>query len=814
MKKNLLAMTVMLCALFSAFQAKASFTILNYDTTGAIQVPPGMYHYEVLHFGISNTEGENIELESIEFEFSGLNPQALFSNTELHANNVQIASVIPALQNGTATFQFSSSVMIPAGQTKSFVLYADIQPGCNGGYYNVDIVDASAFRMISQSSMPVSGMGYETGSLISVAYTPTISIDGIPAQVCPNTPFTPHATITWNSASVCMDNLVYEWDFTWNSTVASAPTLTAPAIQFTNSGTYTITLQITDTVIHRSWHAFYPVQVSPLPNGYIQTTGYGQLNCLNDTVTLRATLQNVNSFYWDYNGTPMGSNLTILALQAGNYTLHTSNNNGCGTTEQSMVITRDTFGVQLLWNGDNVDTGLVCPGNSFSLHPFIVGTNWNSNTYEWSDGTSLTWLDNASGVGNYSVTVTNYLGCSVTDNITITERTVTPPTLTAQGPTQFCAGGSLLITATPGYQWHNWTGGYTSLSRDSILVMWDGEITLTAQDSFGCMVQSNTILVDVVNGPGTPTITQNGCELITNLTSNNLQWFVNNGQIIDSTQVIIPQMSGLYSVMVTDQFGCTSTSEQLAYSMPALPVISTNGSTQLCTGESVLLTVQPGFNFLWSNGATTQSILVNQPGTYTATVTNGTCIQTASPISVTVTNCDQSPSGQINLFYATPNNVCSGSSVNLTWATTNAISGQFSTDHPIGGNPFAFAFTQVVSVIVYQTTTFTLTIQDGNLHSHSQTIVVHVDTCTTTGTEEIDLEAAIKLYPNPTSSVITVENIPSGVERYSITSITGQVLTEATTNNAQQTTIDVSSFASGVYFLRLDNGTTKKFIKE
>ncbi len=805
----------MLCALFSTFQTKASFTILNYDTTGVLQVPPGMYHYEVLHFGIRNTEGENIELETIKFEFSGLNPQALFSNIELHANNAQIGSVIPVLQNGTATFQFSSSVIIPAGQTHLFVLYADVQPGCNGGYYNVDIVDASAFRMTSLSSMPVSGMGYETGSFISVAYTPTISIDGIPAQVCPNTPFTPHATITWNSASVCMDNLVYEWDFTWNSTVASASTLTAPTIQFNNSGTYTISLLVTDTVMQRSWYEPSTIQVSPLPNGYIQTTGYGTLNCLNDTVTLKATLQNVTSFYWDYNGTPMGSNLTILALQAGNYTLHTSNNNGCGTTEQSIVITRDTFGVQLLWNGENADTGLICPGQYFSLNQALVGTQYNGLTYQWSDGSSLNWLNNANTTGEYGVTVTNYLGCSADDHITIAEREVIAPVLTAHGPTQFCAGGSLLITATPGYQWHNWTGGYTSLSRDSILVMWDGELTLTAQDSFGCMVQSNTISVDVVNGPGTPTITQNGCEVVCNFNGNNLQWYVNGGQILDSTQVIVPQMSGLYTVVVTNEFGCSASSEQLPYQMPPLPVISANGPTQFCEGESVLLTVQPGFNFLWSNGATTQSILVNQSGTYTATVTNGTCVQIASPIEVVVTDCTQpAPAGQINSFYANPSHACAGSSINLYWSTSNGVNGSFYNDHNVGGGPFAFNLNASVSVIVYETTSFTLSIMDGNNNMTTQTITVHVDTCTTTGINNIAEEASIKLYPNPSTTTITVENIPDGVNNYSIVAVTGQVLTQTETANATTTTIDVSSLASGMYFLRFDNGLTKRFMKE
>ena len=43
-----------------------------------------------------------------------------------------------------------------------------------------------------------------------------------------------------------------------------------------------------------------------------------------------------------------------------------------------------------------------------------------------------------------------------------------------------------------------------------------------------------------------------------------------------------------------------------------LPTITSNGSSNLCAGGSINLTATGGSSFLWSTGATTQSILVNQ----------------------------------------------------------------------------------------------------------------------------------------------------------------------------------------------------------
>ncbi len=65
--------------------------------------------------------------------------------------------------------------------------------------------------------------------------------------------------------------------------------------------------------------------------------------------------------------------------------------------------------------------------------------------------------------------------------------------------------------------------------------------------------------------------------------------------------------------------------------------IQASGSTSLCEGSSVTLTASSASSYLWSNGATTQSIVVNQSGNYAVTLTNIIgCSATSAPIQVTV----------------------------------------------------------------------------------------------------------------------------------------------------------------------------------
>jgi hypothetical protein len=67
-----------------------------------------------------------------------------------------------------------------------------------------------------------------------------------------------------------------------------------------------------------------------------------------------------------------------------------------------------------------------------------------------------------------------------------------------------------------------------------------------------------------------------------------------------------------------------------------LPSISAIGSTTFCTGGSVTLTAQGTGSYLWSNGATSQSITATQGGNYSVTVTDNGCSTTTGVTTVTV----------------------------------------------------------------------------------------------------------------------------------------------------------------------------------
>ena len=73
---------------------------------------------------------------------------------------------------------------------------------------------------------------------------------------------------------------------------------------------------------------------------------------------------------------------------------------------------------------------------------------------------------------------------------------------------------------------------------------------------------------------------------------------------------------------------------QLASNTPALPVITSDNSHNLCGSQPITLTASGGSSYLWSNGETTQSITVSQAGSYTCQVTSYCGVNTSAPFVV------------------------------------------------------------------------------------------------------------------------------------------------------------------------------------
>jgi hypothetical protein len=168
-------------------------------------------------------------------------------------------------------------------------------------------------------------------------------------------------------------------------------------------------------------------------------------------------------------------------------------------------------------------------------------------SYLWSTGETVQTIS-VTEEGNYKVTVTNSEGCSSVSNvIRITVDPVEIPTLTVQGDTVFCAGGSVQLSssASSAYTWSN------GANTQSITVTEPGTYFVTTQglcnefSSTSVSVEVLTSEIPVVTGD---TIAIDNVATLS-ASGTNLQWYTSQ---TDDT----PVFSG--NVFETPTLGATA----------------------------------------------------------------------------------------------------------------------------------------------------------------------------------------------------------------------------------------------------------------
>ncbi len=273
-----------------------------------------------------------------------------------------------------------------------------------------------------------------------------------------------------------------------------------------------------------------------------------------------------------------------------------------------------------------------------------AGTVGSTNSHTWT----FNWIAPAAGTG--SVTFYGAFNCSNNNGSSggdaiFTSTLVIPQcnastTVTANGPTTFCAGGSVTLNAGAGFQTYLWSNGATT---QTITVTTAGTYNVTVTNAGGCQAVASSVPVVVNAAPSVPVITPNGSTTfcqggIVNLTATGglAGYLWSTGA---TTQTIIASSAGNYFVTVTNANGCTSTSSPTQVIVNALPTPSISGSSTICAGASSVLNAGAGYNsYLWSNGATTQTITVNTANTFSVTVTNANGCSGSSSIVTTIGN--------------------------------------------------------------------------------------------------------------------------------------------------------------------------------
>ena len=474
---------------------------------------------------------------------------------------------------------------------------------------------------------------------VSVLISPPIDITGT-AVMTPETCAGADGEITGLTATGGFGNL----SFDWNGNPSSSEDLTNAL-----GGSYTLTVTDENGCTETSG----PHVVSTDINTTTDVSGLqieGE-TCLENDGSITGITATGSGLTYQWNGNPSPTT-DLIGAEAGTYTLTIMDDDMCVINLGPYVIADPVY-------TEVDDTGILisiesCNGNDGEITG--ITANGTGLTYEWN-GTSSPTIDlSGAAAGNYSLTITNDIGCqTVMGPYTIGQATLPVIDDTGISITNVnCLGdnGAISGIVSSGtnlsFEWN----GLPSPSID-LPVAPAGTYDLVVTDDNGCVASAGPYVIGTDSGPSidddniliSPETCGQADGSISGIvaTGDNLTFEWNS--VSSAGENLANAIAGTYTLTVTDDNGCSAVSGPYEVSLIGGPEIDATNMVVTpvsCDGDlgsiQGVIVVGAGLTmtYEWNGVATTSPNLIDIPaGEYTLIVTddNG-CFSTLGPVTV------------------------------------------------------------------------------------------------------------------------------------------------------------------------------------
>jgi gliding motility-associated-like protein len=322
----------------------------------------------------------------------------------------------------------------------------------------------------------------------------------------------------------------------------------------------------------------------------------------NGTITVSAS-GGTMPFQYSLNGGPFQSNNTFN-VSAGTYTVTIRDNNNCTTTQTINVTEPAALTMNLNATSASCDGGndgtitITASGGNAGYQYSVDGVNFQSSP-----------VFNV-GQGNYTITVKDQLGCSITGNITVGLNSNL--TFTALADKTICEGTSTQLQFSSNATQYTWSPA-TGLNNTTIPTPVANPATTTqyiVTATLGLCSINDTVIINVNPAPipdagpdgficyGQSYRLQGSGGVLFSWSPSN---YLSNDTI--SNPVSTPISTITYSLSVTDANGCRSliTDQVTVDVTPPIHVQTYPRDTIIYSGEQVLLQAISGGNmYSWS----------------------------------------------------------------------------------------------------------------------------------------------------------------------------------------------------------------------
>lgn len=506
--------------------------------------------------------------------------------------------------------------------------------------------------------------------------------------------------------------------------------------------------------------------------------------CSGDTTELAVnSVSNVN-YQWILDNQTLASetNVVLDATEAGQYAVRV-NNTALNCIDTSEVFTVTVNALPFVNAGNDFE---ICGNESIEINAT------GADNFVWSTGATTASISSVAPNTSTSLTYTvvgteNSTGCTNSDTIVVNVNSL--PLIDPGLAVSVCENQEITLMAT-GADSIAWSG---SISNNTPFIQAPGIQTYIALgiDLNGCEA-IDSVLVTVFENPNAEAGTDvSFCEdqapitLTANSTTASVQFIWNS---IDTLQEISVSTSGTNTLKVIDINGCEAF-DTVSVVFNSLPIVDLGSNQTICPENFPLTLVNSGFvsgeTASWTTGETSNTIEINQAGTYGLEITNSNGCISIDEIIVTVFNAPTIELTEDTLLCENhfPFEISATSSTsNLLWNTGSTTS---TIEVSTAGNYFV-----------------TATSTDGC--TALDTIVITSDPCLNVNENAL----FVSLFPNPASEMLTIQSSQEMDADFEIIDATGKVVITDRLKGKEKN-ISTLELSNGVYVLSVNAENTK-----
>lgn len=436
---------------------------------------------------------------------------------------------------------------------------------------------------------------------------------------------------------------------------------------------------------------------------------------------------------YSYTWSPSGGNASLTSgLAAGNYTVVVADANNCQITASATILEPSPITASI------TSSNITCNGFANGSATVTAAGGIPGYTYTWSPSGGNAIVANNLSALTYSVVIRDLNNCLNTATVNIIQPS--PLTVIGTQTNVTCNGGTngqASVTANGGTSPYSYSWSVTGITVPLTTSLTNGTYTCVITDINNCIItqtfsitQPAVLIASTSNysicSGNSATLTSSA---VGGVAPYSFNW--NGGAFVGQTINPVPSSSTIFSLVVTDNNGCTSSPVSSSVTVFSQPTVSIAGNDSVCFGSSSIINAgvvgaTGNITYLWTPGSFTTAAITVSPSSNTiynvVVTTSGLCpLGITKQVTVTVlpnpvVSVNSPPSGcaPLCVTYTSNSSTTMGTIVGWGWNFTNGSSstaqnpaicfespGTFSGEHTVVNSFGCMTTINTGSIIVY-----------------------------------------------------------------------------------------------------------------